>query len=318
MLRFIPKGVTANFVTLSTFAVMWIVFGLAVQSDPVSVGWFAAITLVCVQVYVIGDHVDGLWAVATNTTSPLGEFLDHYCDVYSGAVMVLAGYIVMAGVPRWVFYGMLWLYFLAFAATFVERRRRQVLHFARLGTLEGIIILSAFFASVVIPTTRHLWTLELLPGVPAIWSFILFAAAVLVGTVAFILHRLREIPKELAVFAGTGLVLAGWLSAQSSVPLWYGWILLTAYSAAYIGRVMESHVLNERHAYPNLVASGMLLIPAAVAPVWSPPLDVVRWWMAVTATYLVTHVVWSLIQILRVLRVHWVWTNPSSVRSAES
>ena len=62
----------------------------------------------------------------------------------------------------------------------------------------------------------------------------------------------------------------------------------------------------------------MLLIPAAVAPVWSPPLDVVRWWMAVTATYLVTHLLWSLIQILRVLRVHWVWTNPSSVRSAES
>ena len=85
--RHIPYGVPENYLTLVSIVVIWSCFlyfiGIDTPNDTeISIAFFAII------IYVIFDHFDGLQAKITGTGSPLGEFLDHYSDVFNGSIII--------------------------------------------------------------------------------------------------------------------------------------------------------------------------------------------------------------------------------------
>ena len=74
--KLIPYGLPANYITLISSIIMWITFIYFLNIDNVDTkSIFLAISSIIV--YVILDHLDGLQAKASSTSSPLGEILDH-------------------------------------------------------------------------------------------------------------------------------------------------------------------------------------------------------------------------------------------------
>ena len=72
----------------------------------------------------------------TKTSSPLGEFLDHYLDVFNGAIILYVFVIYLESIPPLVFYFFVYLNSIAFAVTLYEELERNELYFGVLGTLE--------------------------------------------------------------------------------------------------------------------------------------------------------------------------------------
>ena len=84
--KFIPQGLTANCITLLSSVAMWIMLYLGLNSELYSIPFLAGSFFFLLHFYVVGDHLDGMQAKETRTSSPLGEFLDHYFDIYNSAI----------------------------------------------------------------------------------------------------------------------------------------------------------------------------------------------------------------------------------------
>ena len=95
---------TANYITLlsTSFVIclLVLVFWLPSISPTLAAGLFALL----LHNYLVGDHLDGMQAKKTQTSSALGEFLDHYLDVYNGAIVFYALSVFFKPIPSMVFY----------------------------------------------------------------------------------------------------------------------------------------------------------------------------------------------------------------------
>lgn len=275
--RLLPRRLTANFVTLGAFASTCVLLVFATRLvDVASAGALALIYLVGTQLYVVGDHLDGMQAVASRTTSPLGEFLDHWLDMISGSILGLACFSLMESVPPAVALGSLWLYLLAFTATYAERAETRELHFHRLGALEAVVVVSVFFATCAVPWGRALWNAPVFVeagGVLGVagaleargwWVVVAVLVAGFAGTLVAIVRRMGGVRRapggfvRYAAVSGVGvaaLVVAGGPSAGgafgagSALPtgggmagsdlVVLGWLFLTLHGADYLARVMQ-------------------------------------------------------------------------------
>ena len=175
--RVIPHSLTANYITLLSTGLMFALFAFINLSPEISHSTLAIVIAFCLNGYVVGDHLDGMHAKNTKTGSQLGEFLDHYLDVYNGAITALVIVIFIGGVSDLIFYGFIWLNFLAFAATMMEELERKELIFGPVGTLEGILALIAFFLSWCFPAAQEFWKSEMIMGFQWYWLAIFVTGA---------------------------------------------------------------------------------------------------------------------------------------------
>jgi len=306
--RYVPPWLTANFITLISTA---FIFGLLVVElvcPDLSPTAKAAVIAFALHAYLVGDHLDGMQAKATGTSSPLGEFLDHYLDVYNGAIVFLVLVAFFNPVaPIW-FYGLLWLNCLAFAATMMEELERQELYFNYLGTLEGVLLLIVFFLSWLIPSVREFWQWRVFGDYP-LFSFILPALGLgYLGTIIDILRRLRYSPWPFTLYSLCSLLLV-WFLYQNAVNPVKAWLIVVLYSGEYIGKVMGSYLLVRRHRYPDLAASAIILL-LTIGVWWQPTFFGPKGWLDGLAIYLGLRVAWVFIHNFRQLQAHWHWLNP--------
>ena len=138
--RIVPYGVPANYLTVVSIIIMWTAFTYFVTIEEVN-SEAVLVAIFAILLYVIFDHFDGLQAKASQTSSPLGEILDHYSDVFNGAIVVYLCFRCMHLQLGWLFLIVLWFNFLAFAVTYVEQRERRELYFGKIGSLEGVILI---------------------------------------------------------------------------------------------------------------------------------------------------------------------------------
>src|SRR6185369_1587194 len=71
--------------------------------------------------YLSLDNIDGAQARRTGSSSPLGEFLDHWCDAFNAGFLVL-GFCLAMNVPAWQTLLVLGLAGVAYFATMWEQR----------------------------------------------------------------------------------------------------------------------------------------------------------------------------------------------------
>lgn len=310
MFRLVPRWLTADFITLLGFGATVGMFLLALFSTSVAPGTLAAASFVALQAYVMADHLDGMQALAAGTGSPLGEFLDHFSDCVSGAFVAFVCLELMPGLGEGVRASLLWLYLLAFIATYQERAEARRLHFARFGALEGIVILSVFLATSALPAGRAFWETPLRWGPPGYWVLVAIAYAAFGGTVATILVRMRKAPASFVLHAAASatLALAGTKGVGSGVlDSWLAWALVSAHGAGYLATVMQPHLFGGRPRvdFPALLlAAGLVLALAAGDFRWTQGVALA------TLAYLVLGATRSVYGVLHAYRHAWVWVNP--------
>lgn len=297
----VPLWMPANFVTLGSSLCMWVLLGCATQRDHFSPGSLALVFAALIQVYLVYDHVDGMQAKRTGTSSALGEYLDHSLDVYHAAISTLAIFALIGFEHRLLVLVMLWCGHVAFAATLVEEKERGELYFGPVGSLEGVLLFTGFFISWTVPAIRAWWLAPLVAGWPAYWILIVAGAAGSVLATVDCLRRIGRVPRSFALFVVTSLLLT-LLLARSPLAFWPAAAALVLYCGDYTGRVLGSHLLNRPHAWPDWVALPLLglahFFPAHTANLLFALLG-----------YLVARTAVGIVDVLHPLRQHWRWVN---------
>jgi phosphatidylglycerophosphate synthase len=305
----LPDWLPANYVTLSGFLAGSLMVGLASLPTGISPAVLAGLLFACIQVYVVGDHLDGLQALATGTASPLGEFLDHYCDSYVGAMAIFAG-IMLVGASSQAMLLLLWVYYMAFGITYVQRQEQSRLHFTRWGALEAIAVLTLFFASWTSEWMRGLWMTEVVYGIHAYWAFLLVGFVGGSYIVVTIVKEMGYVPLQFAILAVVGGGLSVLLPTLPTFSPIAGWLTMTLFYGGFIGRVMEDHVVRERRLTVDPFAIlGLCVLVVAGWGAAGVGGDLVMAWRWVL-TYLAAVTGWQFLSVVLSLRSHWVWVNP--------
>ena len=255
----LPRWLAANLVTLLSTGILLVVLAAALYANRLGSGTFGLVQLIAIQVYVVGDHLDGMQATATGTTSPLGDFLDHHCDLWAALVLVFGFWTLIGPAPSWMLALHVLLVLTGFAITYVERAERRHLHFTSLGTLELIVIGSAFYLSWLLPSLRAWWRAPLYAGVPRTALVYWLGAAIAAGVAVVIARRLARIPVALLVAAGQWLSLAIWCGRIALPPV-ATWALLSFVAAEYIARVMRAVAGGTARPWPD--AFGVIFVAA--------------------------------------------------------
>ena len=137
--KIVPYQLPANLLTIFSIIIMNLVFIYYIFFET-SNKYSTLFATFCIITYAILDHLDGLQAKITKTSSALGEFLDHYSDVFNSAIIIYLLFTTLKINLDFYFFLILWFNFLAFAIVYVEQRETNQLIFEKFGSLEGVII----------------------------------------------------------------------------------------------------------------------------------------------------------------------------------
>ena len=102
--KFVPRCLTANIITIISTGFIFATLPIVYYSNVISLEVQTILLVFCINAYTVGDHLDGMQAKRTNTSTPLGEFLDHYLDVFNGAILFYVITIYLAPIPELIFY----------------------------------------------------------------------------------------------------------------------------------------------------------------------------------------------------------------------
>jgi len=305
--QWMPRAVPANLLTLGSSACMWVMLALAaIASDPAGLApWCLAL----MAAYVIYDHADGMHSRRTGTSSPLGEFLDHYADAFHGPITVVVMFLVAGCADSPLLVVLVWAVALAGAAIMVEERERKELHFGVLGPLEGMLLGLAFFASWSHPAAAAWW------HAPLSGDFTVFAAVMAGGalgslvTVVGCVRRIGRMPAGLPVFALAGAVFCA-LGLWGGTAWWGPVLLLMLHGADYSGRTIASHLRGTPPARADVVAPVLVAVAlaAGVPGVWP---------VAAAAVWLVVRNAGLAAGFFAVFGGYWRWRNRSETKPAQ-
>ncbi len=307
--RFIPGWLTANAITIISTGFVAAMASVVFLFERTGSPLHALIFAFCLHTYLLGDHLDGMQAKESGTSSPLGEFLDHYLDVYNGAIVLLTIIVFLGPVPNEVFLVLMVLNCIAFAATMVEELECKELIFGYLGTLEGVLFITFFFISWSFAPIREFWQAKLLWGYPVYWLILIGLGLGYLGTVVDIVVRIGRIPKPFVVFVACCICYA-FLMWHHSIGLYLSWLVLLLFSGDYIARVMRSYLSSEQHKYPDVISITSVVLVSIVDIVGWLGTDISLFYFRILLIWLILKVVYTFTQTVYRFRKHWHWKNP--------
>ncbi len=299
--EWLPRAVPANLLTLGSSACMWGMLILAMTAaDPVAL---APWCLGLMAAYVIYDHADGMQARRTGTSSPLGEFLDHYTDAFHGPIAVVVMFLLAGRGDSPLLAPVLWSVTLAGAAVMVEERERKELYFGVLGPLEGMLLVLAFCASWCHPAAAAWWHAPLAGDITGFEAVMALGVAGGGWTLAGGVRRIGRAPANLILFAMSGAVFCG-LGWWCDAAWWELAVLFALHGADFSGRTIASHLGGTPRPWPDGVAP-LLVIVAFIAGV--PP----GWAVVPAGIWLTARNVWLVAGVFAMFGHCWRWRNPA-------
>ena len=315
---FVPRWLAANLVSLLACGSLLTVLALSLAPGGWSETAIALVFFAALQIYVAGDHLDGMQAVTTGTASPLGDFVDHYCDLWAGCILVFGFWSLLGTAPPVALYAMTVVLIVAFATTYAEREADGRLHFTAWGALEANMILALFLLSWAVPAVRGWWRSPSPAGVP--WYAFAggLVVAMALGAVVIIGRRMRRLPAPL-VLAVTGLIaLATLVTRRQELRPVEGWLLLGLFGGRYVARVMHGYLVPARRSWPDPVATVVVIALAIWDFASGLPADAVRSGALIFGAYLAITLLITLAGIFTKQRRYWVWTNRPASEEATS
>ncbi len=307
--KWVPQKITANQITLISCSALWVLFAMVWEPGGFAIGSLALWFSLLIHFYIVGDHLDGMHAKETGTSSPLGEFIDHYLDIYNSAILIAACFVFIRIDSPWVYYGMLWISYLAFAATMVEQKERGELYFGPIGSLEGLFLIQAFFVTWVFPAGRELWRSSMWNDFTWEWAIVIVGALGCLFTVLDILIRLKRSPVPFNVFGVASLALC-YVLVTGTQSQFTGWWFLAFYCGNYTGQVMKSYFLNTAHEMPDKLSTlGIFILLTDCAFPFLGGLE--RGFFISLGTYMGGLCLLNFVRILVGFKKYWLWSNPA-------
>ncbi len=304
-----PRWLAANVLSLLSTGSLLSVLALSLAPSLLSKSATAVVFFVALQIYVAGDHLDGMQAVASGTASPLGDFIDHFCDLWAGGILVYGFWSLVGTASPALLYASTALLIAAFATTYAEREKEHRLHFTRWGALEANVVTAVFFLSWTVPGIRDWWQSASPVGVPWYLLPIVIVATMAAGSMVVIVRRMKGVTAPLAIALSGVTALTLFAASRPEISPVEGWLLLLLFGGHYVARVMYGYLVPGERSWPDLIAvagTGVLLASQLTATLSA---GAARMGIIALGAYMAAMLVFAIARIFAALRRHWVWVN---------
>lgn len=303
----VPRWVPANIITIVSNLCIYATFIVSSALEHRPLLRFTCLALL-VFIYLTGDHMDGLQAKRTGTSSPLGEFVDHYLDAYNNVIYLLVMFSVFGISNPYIVSFTLFVSYSAHASVFYEQFRTGWLVFEKIGPFEAFSLLIILFLLCCIPGVLSFMQHPLAWGLNVAEAMLLSLSIGTFYTLAKALARTGKSGPGLYVFIILlALVTVTGLYLPFSA-VFRPWII-ALYSIHYVGMLIKSHLTDDKYRMPDLVVPAFLLLCVFFPPVAPTRPDLIVF------IYLAGRCLVSAAHTFHRLRFHWVWVNPASKRN---
>ena len=299
LLPYIPWAVPANIITIVSNLFVYAGLFVALHyNTPVG----RALIAVCLLLYLVGDHLDGMQAKRTQTGSALGEFCDHYLDAFNNGAILFTAFVVFRIESPLLVASVLTASYLAHLAVFYEQFKTGWLTFEKLGSLEAVLLISILVGASAFAPVHLLLTTSIVVGHGTIDILFLVSGLGALATFVATIKRTPQRGNEVWLFV-LGLAITAFVAAGMFNSLRI-FLLITLYASLYVGLVMRGHLVDGVERGPDLAIPGALLLFSWISPA-SPHH---AFW--VLALYLMVRIIVLVFQTFNALKAYWVWSNP--------
>lgn len=298
LIGFVPWAVPANIITI--ISNLFIYLGLLLALRPQWIGTLNPIFIaVCLIIYLIGDHLDGMQAKRTGTGSALGEFCDHYLDAFNNGIIVFMMFTVFDIHHPAAMAGVIVISYWAHMAVFYEQFKTGWLTFERIGSLEGVLLSALLIGLTVLEPFYALMTYRLAGTITVAEVFI---AGSTLGAFMTFIQTARRTPAIMAgywIFVMLVIVVA--VSGMFVFNNFQLFIVVTLYASLYIGWVMYAHLIDGRERHTDWITPTFLFVCALTG--------LSDYIFGLTAVYLTARILHLIRKSFAELSVYWVWQN---------
>ena len=300
---YIPNGIPANYLTLISIFVIWSCFIHFLRTEFI-IDSDIIIAFFSIMIYVIFDHFDGLQAKITSTSSPLGEILDHYSDVFNGSIIIYLLFRILEIELGWIFYLAVWFNLIAFTITYLEQSILKELYFGKIGSLEGIVIILFILLSLLTYPGKDFWLRYDIMNIP-INLFLL--GGLIIGvlyTVFCSIKRLKFIPISFFIYILTGTILF-FVCINLNLSWYMKFLLINLYSADFILKSMKCHLVDNYSPRPDIIIYILFLI-IFIEPF---PANEYQIHFVIYILFISASILLNFIKIFREFKQFWKWWN---------
>jgi phosphatidylglycerophosphate synthase len=237
----LTRRTVANDLTLlsEAFSLIPVVFALLYADSAPNWMW-AVIPVLGFFGYIVLDHLDGTHARRTDTSSPLGELVDHWCDAWNGALVPFAwglAYGLGGDVHPMVLATLAVLGAFAYCLAISEQRSEGVLKLDPMGGNEGMVLISGSLIALALFGRDQVLEAPLGYGwyVKELMWFLCGLGCVGTAKNVFLRSGARSIPDVLPLMVGSALIL-GWVRLGLDARL--AGFMVAALSAIVSGRIV--------------------------------------------------------------------------------
>jgi len=301
LMHFIPWWIPANIITLLSNACMYLALAVALNSN-LNATWNYFLCALLIFGYAVGDHIDGMQAKRTKTSSALGEFFDHYLDAFNTGILLMIIIALFGVTNAYLIAFFLCANYLAHASVFYEQHKTGWLIFEKIGSLEAVLLTSTILLASCISPVSHFLLSTPFFGLKIIELVFLISTVGTVATFVKTIVRGKIVEIKFYIFCVL-LIITSILGVimLSNLTLFF---VTTLYSAFYIGSLMKCHLADGIERLADYVVP-LVLVLAYFFPMFYS----CRTGLILTL-FLLGCTLYVAISTVYILRSFWVWTNP--------
>jgi len=304
LIAYIPRWIPANHITIGANLFMFAALLLSMFSGENRYVFF--VVPILVLGYVIGDHLDGMQAKRTVTSSALGEFFDHFLDVFNNGILVMIVSSLM-NVSPWVIVICLAIGYIAHSAVFFEQLKTGWLIFEKFGALEAVILILFIIASLYFVPVHEFLLSPAFMQVTWFELFMLASAAIALITWFKTLLRIKAVNGKYVSFVIAMIVIMTVLIPGGNSL--NAFVIITLFSVVHIGNNQRSHLTGITEKWPDFIVPVMLAISFYTRLYFESVTNF-------AIVYLAILVLWIAYTTISILSQYWVWRNPEIKPSA--
>ncbi|HAX17441.1 MAG TPA: hypothetical protein DCY00_02450 [Actinobacteria bacterium] len=301
LMKFVPWWLPANIITLiSNFSVLLALIVTILVTSGMFKFWLLVPALIVI--YATGDILDGMQARRTKTCSKLGEYLDHFLDIFVNG-MLLSMLILIYGITDQALTALYFgISYITLTCLYFEQHKNRVMFFEKIGAFEGIIILLVLFILGFIESTKQFLLRDII-GQISIFDLLL------IGITFGAFYTLKRSLERAGSSANKGFVIFFLLTAATAflstflLPFPAIMFVMTAYCGSHAGKLHTAYLLKQKEPPADLIFPVFL----AAAVLFRMPLSIA---LPSAIIYQVLNIIISFMAGFYPLRKHWLWLNP--------
>ena len=302
LMKFMPYKIPANTITIISNIFLYYALYLSFIHDGTPANFLIVSSLIFA--YVVGDHFDGMQARRTGTGSPLGEFCDHYLDIFNNGIILIIIFNLFNVTNSYIVASAFFLSYLCHSAIIYEQLVTKWLIFENIGSLEGIFITLTILISSHFAPVREFFMWKVFSNLSIIEIVLL--TSLILGTSTLVRVSIRV--GKFSVKFLTYVLMLGFISIYAIKFLSFNYlvILLTLYNSIYIGNLMKAHLIDSKERFADFIVPALILMDLLFFKGSAAEFHFIA------ILYMIMYLSFITVTVAYPLREFWFWVNPSN------